>query len=99
MANSNLSVSPEVLRAYSSKFAAYSQTLTETDTNLFSDAKNLTSSDWIGDASKSFMDQIEALLPYLKQAEDLTAKFSTQLFQAAEVYDSNESAMVSKFTV
>jgi len=99
MANANLSVSPEVLRNYSSKFATYSQTLTDTDTNLFNDARNLTSSDWIGDASNAFFAQIESLLPYLKQAEELTATYSQQLAQAAEVYDSNESAMVSKFTV
>lgn len=99
MANANLSVSPEVLRSYSAKFAQYSQVLTETDTNLFNDAKNLTTTDWIGTASESFCAQVEALMPYLKQAEELTAKYSQQLSQAAEIYDSNESAMASKFSV
>ena len=96
MSNVNVTVSPETLRDYSARFQNHAQVLNDTFTQLLTDARNL-NGEWKGPASDAFLAELEDRVNFFNQTVSDTQKMSQQAYQAAEVYDSNEATMASKF--
>lgn len=96
MANVNVTVSPEMLREYSARFQNHAQVLNDTFTQLLTDARTL-GGEWKGPASEAFVQELEDRMAFFNKTVEDTQKYGQQAYQAAEIYDSNETAMASKF--
>ena len=96
MSNVNVTVAPETLRNYSARILNHAQVLNDTFTQLLTDARNL-GGEWKGPASEAFVQELEDRMAFFNKTVEDTQKYGQQAYQAAEVYDSNETAMASKF--
>ena len=96
MANVNVTVSPEMLREYSARFQNHAQVLNDTVTQLLTDARTL-GGERKGPASEAFVQELEDRMAFFNKTVEDTQKYGQQAYQAAEIYDSNETAMASKF--